>query len=110
MQPAPSDEELYRSRWPSPAALITLAAAVVGFGCTVSTTNRQATDGAATCSYFDLGPLAFGILTGVAGLVTVFGAVRPPRRRMLEVAVGLLALPVAAIHIMRAFGVIGGPC
>jgi hypothetical protein len=104
------DEDLYRSRRPSPAALIALVAALVGFGCTVSTTNRQVSNGAATCSYFDLGPLAFGILTGAAGLVTLFGAVRPSRRRVIEIAIGLLALPVAAIHIMRAYGLIGGPC
>jgi len=99
-----------RSYRPSPSAIIALVAAIVGFGCTISTTTRQSFGGVGNCTYLDFGPLLFAILATAAAVVTLTGATRPPRRPVVEVGIGVLALAVAGIHALRAFGMIGGAC
>jgi hypothetical protein len=88
-----------------------LVAAVLGAFCSLSTTNRTSINGVQTsCSYFDLGPLIFGGIAALASLIVLATANRPPRQPVVEVSIGVLGLAVAAVHVVRAFGIIGGPC
>lgn len=95
----------------SNALLVALFAAVGGFVLSLSFTSSSTHNGVLTsCTYVDAGPLLLAPVAAVAGLVAVARCRRPGRRALLEVGVGLLCVAVAALHVFRGLGVLGGPC
>jgi hypothetical protein len=108
-QPAPPAGPR-RSYRPSPAAFATLVAAVLGFVCTASSKTEIIADGERRCSYFDFAPLLLAAATALAAVLTLARAGRPPRQPAVEVSIGVLGLAVAAVHVLRAFGVLDSGC
>jgi hypothetical protein len=106
-----NEDEPWRSYRPSPAAITALVAAVVGFVCSFSSTNRVVYNGVQTsCSFFDFAPLAFAVMGVVAGLSALINSRHPPRHPLTEISLGLVGIALAPIHVLRAFGILDSGC
>jgi hypothetical protein len=61
------------------------------------------------CDYTNFGPVVFGPLGVVAGLVAVLASRRrPPERRRRELGAGLLCIAVGLLQVLSGLGLLGG--
>lgn len=94
----------------SGASKTALICGLLGFIISLTTTQTSTINGQFNCSHTDYGALMLGAITGLSGGVGVSAARRIPQTRMLNLGVSGMGLALGAIHMMRGFGQLGGPC
>lgn len=83
----------------------------LGFFISVTSFSRSNMGGVYSCSFTDYGALFFGALAilfgGIAAARTAGG---PSDAKGVNMALSLGALAIGLYHLLRGFGIIGGPC
>ncbi len=111
------DRPSARSLWDrTPTAFkVGLVVAILGFFVSMTVSRSSTVNGAAvSCSYYNLGALAVALIVVVCAFAGIADGrkrhpkLRPTRQWLYGGTVVLLVL--AAVHVARGFGIIGGGC
>lgn len=82
--------------------------AILGFVIRVTSTSQSSINGVVTCWHNDFAALGLGILAVILGGL---GALRAQgHARNANMIVGGIAAAVGVVHVLRGFGMVGGPC
>jgi hypothetical protein len=107
--PAPGAAASRSRRSLSPALIVGLCAAAAGGVIELSGSTTTEVNGVVTeCDYFNLSPALFGPIAAVAGLLALVRSGRPDRHPERERLLGLLVVVIGVVHVLSAFGVLGG--
>ena len=88
-----------------------LIIAGVGFFITFDSYSSSTINGVRSCSYTDYAALVFGALAILFGAIAAGRtAGGPDDSRQMNMALSLGAVAIGGYHLLRGFGIIGGPC
>jgi hypothetical protein len=99
------------------AVIAALIMAALGFAEISFWSSRSVNGVMVECDYTNLAPIIFGPLAVILGLVAVLKARANPQAASRARQLGMLALALGALHLLRAAGVVeldlfggGSPC
>lgn len=89
---------------------VAIVCAILGFVISFHSTSTSSINGVVSCSYTNFSAIIFGGIAVLAGGLGEFGGMANRENRSLNLAIGGGAALIGIFHLLRGFGVVGGPC